>query len=305
MRRPPGSLVRVGGHRLHVYRAGSGRPPVVFEAALAGCHAHWTGVQDRVSRSTTACSYDRAGLGWSDPGPAPRTAERIACELRELLANVGIESPRIMVGHSFGALPLRVYAAAFPSEVAGLVLLDPMEPEEWIPTTAEQRHMLDKGVTLCHRGAFAARIGVARMVAALAGIGSSPLARRVVTVMSHGGFTQRDEHILAPFTKSPPEARAALAAMWTRPKSFAALASEIESIPVSVKQVAGVTTPRHVPIAILSARDAKPARLDARDRLLAECAAGRHAIVAASSHWIQLDQPELVAETIRSIGRSS
>ena len=304
MRRPPGSLVRVGGHQLHVCRAGSGRPAVVFEAALAGCHAHWTVVQDRIARSTTTCSYDRAGLGWSDPGPAPRTAERIACELRELLANAGIESPRIMVGHSFGALPLRVYAAQFPSEVAGLVLLDPMEPEEWIPPTAEQRHTLDKGVTLCRRGAFAARIGAARMVAALAGIGSTPLARRVVSLMSHGGFTPRDEHILAPFTKSPPEERAALARMWTRPKSFEALASEIESIPVSVTQAAGATIPRHVPIAILSARDAKPARLDARDRLVSGCAAGRHAIVPASSHWIQLDQPDLVADTIRSLGWS-
>ena len=87
---------------------------------------------------------------------------------------------------------------------------------------------------------------------------------------------------------SQSEVCAALAAMWTRPKTFDALASGIESIPVSFMQAAGVTIPRHVPIAILSARDARPARLDARDRLLSGCAAGRHAIVAASGHWIQV-----------------
>jgi pimeloyl-ACP methyl ester carboxylesterase len=298
---PPGSLVSVGSHRLHLYRAGRGAPAVVFEAALAGSYAHWTVVQERLAQSTNTCSYDRAGLGWSDGGPTPRTAERIACELRSLLARAGIQSPRVMVGHSFGALPVRVYARMFPQEVAGLVLLDPMEPEEWIPTTTDQRRTIEKGCTLCRRGAFAARIGLADLVAGLATVGSFPLARRVVSVASRGGFTRKDEHILAPFTKSPANARKELKAMWTQPKCFEALADEIRSIPVSVAQAACAEFPRELPVTILSGGDASRFRLDARERLAARSARGRHTVISASSHWIQLDQPALVVEACQAL----
>ena len=296
-----GSLVNVGSHRLHIHCAGHGAPAVVFEAGLAGSHAHWAVVQEWLARSTITCSYDRAGLGWSDAGPRPRTAERIACELRSLLAHAGIPSPRVMVGHSFGALPLRLYAGMFPSEVAGLVLLDPMEPDEWIPMTNDQRRMIEKGSTLCRHGAFAARIGLARLVSGLAAVGSFPLARRVVTLASRGGFTRRDEHILAPFAKSPPGARMALNAMWTQPKCFEALADEIRTLPISVVQAARAKLLPQLPVTVLSAGNASRDRLDARERLVARSLRGRHAIASASSHWIQLDQPALVVEACRAL----
>lgn len=295
-----GSLVSVGGHRLHAFCAGDTGPSVVFEAALAGCHAHWAVVQDRLARSAITCSYDRAGLGWSEPGPAPRTAARIARELQALLAHAGIPTPRVMVGHSFGSLPLRVYASLFPSEVGGLVLLDPMEPDEWIPPTDDQRRTVEKGLTLCRRGAFAARIGLARIVAGLASAGSSPLARRAVSMASRGGFTRRDEHILAPFTKSPRDVQLAMHAMWTQPKCFEALADEIRAVTASVDQAAAADLPSDLPVAVLSAGNARPSRIEARDRLVSRTRRGRHTVVSGSSHWIQLDRPDLVVDTIWS-----
>jgi pimeloyl-ACP methyl ester carboxylesterase len=290
--------VSIGRHRLHLHRVGRGMPAIVFEAGLAGCYAHWALVQERMARSTTTCSYDRAGLGWSDACRGPRTAERAAFELRALLQNAGIPSPRVLVGHSFGALTLRVYAAMFPAEVAGLVLLDPLEPDEWIPTTVEKRRTLEKGVRLCRLGAFAASIGLARLVAELAGRGSFPLARRMVSLASRGEFTRADEHVLAPFTKSPREVRLALNAIWTQPKCFHALREEIESLPVSAAQAARAQIPRELPLTVLSAGDAKSPRLHARERLVSRFTSGSHTIAAGSSHWIQLDRPELVVDAL-------
>jgi pimeloyl-ACP methyl ester carboxylesterase len=285
---------------LHLLCVGRGRPAVVFEAGLAGCHAHWTLVQQGVSRFTTACSYDRAGSGWSDAGPPPRTADRIAGELHALLANAGIDPPRLMVAHSFGALSARLYAAMFSSEVAGLLLVDPLELSEWMPTSLEQRKTLDKGVRLCGRGALAARFGVATLVSRLASAGAFGLARLAVTMMSRGGFTRKDEGVLAPFIKSPPEARRALDVIWTQPKCFEAMAGEIQSLPESVLQVSA-STPRDVPITVVSATNTSASRLKERERLASRSAGGRHVVAPASGHWIQLDQPELLVSAIRDM----
>src|SRR4051812_32708693 len=99
---PPGRLVAVNGHRLHVRATGGGSPTVVFDAALAGSSISWTFVQPQVERFARAVSYDRAGFGWSDAGPLPRTAGRIADELRVLLERAGEPPPYLLVGHSFG-----------------------------------------------------------------------------------------------------------------------------------------------------------------------------------------------------------
>src|SRR5688572_32469848 len=95
----PGRLVDVGGHRLHVHCLGAGSPAVVFDAALGATSLSWSLVQPAVATVTRACSYDRAGFGWSDAGPPPRTAGRVAGELRELLRRAGISPPYVVVGH--------------------------------------------------------------------------------------------------------------------------------------------------------------------------------------------------------------
>jgi pimeloyl-ACP methyl ester carboxylesterase len=128
---PPGRLVDVGGHRLHLSCVGTGSPTVVFESGLANMSADWGNVQPPVAAATRACAYDRAGVAWSDAGPAPRDPQRIATELHALLGAAGVAGPYVLVGQSFGGLYVRVFAARYPAEVAGVVLVDASHPDMW------------------------------------------------------------------------------------------------------------------------------------------------------------------------------
>jgi pimeloyl-ACP methyl ester carboxylesterase len=128
---PLGRLVSVGDHRLHLYCTGTGSPTVVLEAGMGGNHLDWIRAQPQISKATRVCSYDRAGYGWSDPGPKPRTAEQIATELSLLLRNAEIRGPIVLVGHSFGGILSLYYARRFPGQVAGLVLVDSMHPDQF------------------------------------------------------------------------------------------------------------------------------------------------------------------------------
>jgi pimeloyl-ACP methyl ester carboxylesterase len=121
---PPGRLVDVGGHRLHIWCTGRGDTPVVLEAGLGGSTADWGYVQPEVAAFTRVCSYDRAGMGYSDAGPSPRTARRIAGELDRLLEASGIDRPAVLVGASIGGLFARMLATEHPRRAAGLVLVD-------------------------------------------------------------------------------------------------------------------------------------------------------------------------------------
>ena len=105
----PGQLVDVGGHRLHVWCTGSGQPAVILDSGLGGSSAEWAFVQPDVARFTRVCSYDRAGMGYSDAGPSPRTARRIAHELARLLEPAGIASPVVLVAASSAGTPLACF----------------------------------------------------------------------------------------------------------------------------------------------------------------------------------------------------
>src|SRR5919201_1000977 len=111
---PPGHLVDIGGYRLHLWCAGAGTPAVILDTGLGGSSADWGYVQADVARFTRVCSYDRAGMGYSDPGPSPRTARRIATELAELLARSGISGPVVLVGASIAGFEVRVLASDHP-----------------------------------------------------------------------------------------------------------------------------------------------------------------------------------------------
>jgi pimeloyl-ACP methyl ester carboxylesterase len=122
---PPGRLVDIGGYRLHLNCTGKNGPAVVLIAGAGDFSFDWGLVQPGVSRFARACSYDRAGLAWSDPGPTPRTMLQDAYELHALLRAAGVKPPYVLVGHSIGGLIARVYAEQYPREVAGMVLVDP------------------------------------------------------------------------------------------------------------------------------------------------------------------------------------
>jgi pimeloyl-ACP methyl ester carboxylesterase len=120
----PGQLVDVGGFRLHIDCVGTGSPTVVLDAGLGGSSLDWSLVQSELGRTTRVCAYDRAGMGWSDPGPQPRTPGQIARELHMLLTNAGIAGPYVLVGHSLAGKNVRMFALTHPDQVAGMVLVD-------------------------------------------------------------------------------------------------------------------------------------------------------------------------------------
>jgi hypothetical protein len=114
-------MVDVGGRKLHIHCTGSGSPTVVLIAGGGAYGIDWALVQPRVAESTRACSYDRAGLGWSDAGPADETVEQTVADLRSLLPASGEKGPYVLVGASIAGIYIRAYQRAFPTDVASLV----------------------------------------------------------------------------------------------------------------------------------------------------------------------------------------
>ncbi len=135
---PPGELVSVGTHRLHIYCLGekNEKPTIVIDSGLGGFSLEWRKIQNKLSDTYQICSYDRAGYGWSDPGPFPRTTRTLVAELNMLLEGVKISPPYVLIGHSFGGYNMMYFAKTFPDKVAGLVLVDSSHPDQanWFPS---------------------------------------------------------------------------------------------------------------------------------------------------------------------------
>jgi pimeloyl-ACP methyl ester carboxylesterase len=131
---PPGLLINVFGHPMHLQVRGSdtGGPTVVLEAGMGSFSPNWYWVQQELAPSVRSVAYDRAGLGWSRSSRRPRDAQTIAVELRDALREAGIEPPYVLAGHSFGGLPVRAFADLYPELTAGLILVDASHPDQWV-----------------------------------------------------------------------------------------------------------------------------------------------------------------------------
>ena len=139
----PGTMIDVGGHKLHINCTGplDAKPVVIFEAGGGAFSKDWTGVQSLLARQVRACAYDRAGLGWSGPGPAPRTLKQEVFELHTLLKVAKISSPLVLVGQSIGALNVRLYTMKYGDKVAGIVLVDPTDESSMLFNLRANRWM--------------------------------------------------------------------------------------------------------------------------------------------------------------------
>lgn len=114
----------IGGRSLYLECSGSGAPTVVLDAGAGMDTSTWAAVLPQLSRVSQVCAYDRANVGRSDPAPTPRTLADTVADLHELISRAGLAGPLVLVGHSFGGLDARLYAATYPAEVAGMILLD-------------------------------------------------------------------------------------------------------------------------------------------------------------------------------------
>lgn len=151
---PPGAIYNVNGYAMHVYCTGAGAPTVIVEAGLGDDFIGWQKVQPEVAKFTRICTYDRAGLGWSDDTPDPHDAKHIARQLHALLRAAGENEPIVLVGASAGGFYARQFVADFPQQTAGMVFSDSSVPDQirdipngaWTPEAARQTHhdsMLD------------------------------------------------------------------------------------------------------------------------------------------------------------------
>ncbi len=161
-----GRLIDVGGHDLYLNCVGSGSPTVVLEPGAGGTSSQMGWITPQIAAHTRVCAYDRAGRGWSEPADTPQDGAQIATDLHTLLHRAGVPGPYVLAGHSFGGLYVRIFAAHYPNEVAGLVLVDSTESKEPAKSVVPANPSSDQPIgRLPVVASLAARVGVARLLA--------------------------------------------------------------------------------------------------------------------------------------------
>ncbi len=267
----PGKFIRVGNHRLHLNCVGRGSPTVIFDSGLGGSSLDWIRVQPQVASFTRACSYDRAGYGWSDAGPLPRDSAQISRELAALLDNAGVPAPYLLVGHSFGGFNVRLFSHNNPHQVAGLVLLDSSHEDQF-------RRFEEAGV-----GSIAPRrstfiVGNAYQV-------PDAMPEEVVPVALSFAITRSS--MLA--------FRSELTHLRSSAKQLRN-SSTLPDVPVIVisHRIADTAT---------SDTEAKRAEIwmEMQSDIARRALHGKHVIAATDNHYIHLSQPQLVVESIRDV----
>lgn len=268
----PGTLVEVAGRMAHIHCVGSGHPVTVFESGLGGFSLEWGEVQRRLAPQGRVCAYDRAGYGWSDPGPLPRTVTQNVTDLHRLLEAAGETPPYVLVGHSYGGIIVRLFAQAYRDEVAGIVLLDASAPDQFsrLPEDALPRELI-----------AAARRG-AHMLTAPRLVGALPEAMRTTAM-----------HLMM-----LPKARLAYQSEMRHFESATA-ALQTQGAGALDVQLVVVSRSRN-----MFGRSAEAARTEfvwqqMQREMVALSARSDHWMAADSGHVIHADRPDLVALAVR------
>src|SRR5215208_6151587 len=251
---PPGKMIDVGDHRMHIDCVGQGCPTVVLDTALGAMSASWVRVQQEVSGTTRVCAYDRAGMGWSQSGPEPRDAKPITGELHALLEGAGIDGPYVLVGHSFGGLYMQTYAARYPDEVAGVVLVDSSQPDQFShqPVARDSYEPQEFAVA-----SLLARVGIVRL--------------------------------LSKFAPAPPalpqQQRAQIDALSPSTRQVSTYSLELRATPQSATQTRGLRSLGNKPLAVVSApKQAEPGWLKLQDDLVTLSSDSTHRVVEGATH---------------------
>ena len=294
----PGRWVEIArGRRLYLVEKGSGGPAVLFESGIAATNLNWHHVQENVSRFTSTASYDRSGLGWSSPCRTARTPRNITSELHIMLRLAGVKPPYILVGHSFGGLVVRRYAVTYPEDVAGVLLVDPMRCEEWPPLNPSNQSMIDRGRRLSRYAIPIARFGLARLVVTSLLCRSGGLSRHLAAATGAGG-----RHVLRRVTdevgKMPRELWPVVAAHWSRPGYYAGMRRHVEAVPETVREMQDIDPIREIPVLVLTPGKSTPLSGQCLQKIGNNV---QQVIATSSAHWIHLDQPDLVVDSIREM----
>ncbi len=286
---PPGRLIDVGGHRLHIHCLGKGEPTVVMEAGGGDFSLDWSLVQPRVAAFTRVCSYDRAGYGWSDAGPMPRSMRQIVGELHEGLKKAGVKGPYVFVGQSFGGLLARTYASKHPKEVSGIVLVDSSHEDMQI--------MMNNKPTLLRDMSQGREI--------------PPVQARTAAPVSASseerGAPASEAKVEAPYDKLPHQAQQIRLWAISQAKYGDARKSEFDFLAEELVLMHAERAQREYPLGdrplIILTRGKNPS--EGHKKLQADLVRlsrnSKQVIAQNSGHHIHLDEPEAVADAVRQV----
>jgi pimeloyl-ACP methyl ester carboxylesterase len=277
-----GQRIDAGGYRLHISCIGEGSPTVVLDAGLGGFSLDWSLIQPELATTTRVCAYDRAGYGWSDPSPQPRTPAQIAEELHTLLVNAGIEGPYVLVGHSAGGKHVRLYANSHPQDVAGMVLVD-----------ARSEH-----------------VDANRSAAALAAEHQQQLRfQRTIWVAARVGLVRPFWAALWP--KAYPatgnlsaETRTEIGVLQARSQQIKTALREDALLTHDNAQLNSASSLGNVPLIVLAAGqnvEHDPVWQEAQEQLGRHSSNSKLIIASGSGHYIHWEQPRLVVDAIRQV----
>ncbi|HET9791704.1 MAG TPA: alpha/beta hydrolase [Candidatus Angelobacter sp.] len=300
---PPGRIVSIPNGRMHVKQMGEGSPAIVLEAGIAASTLNWSLLQPELALHAATYSYDRAGFGWSTARDGACSLPDIANNLRATITALDLPRPYILVGHSFAGLILREYALRFPDEIAGIVLIDPLTPEEWLTPSRAQRWMLRRGIWFSRAGGVLAAFGVVRVSLWLLQRGNRSTPRGILKLFG-AKATETVQRILRELTKLPPDVMRIIRARWSTPRFFWTMSDYIQSLPRCSAEMIGRNIPPNIPVTVLSGAHQLPQRLREHAAIAAHSRNGRQIIAQKGAHWIHLDQPELVVQAVLEMGQA-
>jgi pimeloyl-ACP methyl ester carboxylesterase len=293
---PPGQMVDVGGYRLHLYGMGEGSPSVILDAGM-GCHClDWALVQPEIAKFARVYSYDRAGNGWSEESPHPRTSGNITDELHTLLVNAGIKGPYVLVGHSFGGINLRLFAIRYPQDVLGIVLVDAAHEDQMEKLPPWPHTLLEKIILQENAAIFAAWVGVVRLINRLQSeFGLNKLPESIHDMyfanISTPKFIRTANQEFRRLQYSLEEVKAAAGFLGDLPLTVIT-AGEL------LKDKQGVYSEEFI-------KEAQDIWKELQKDLVSKSTQGTQMIAAESGHMVAHDQPVLIAEAVRRMVNDS